>query len=393
MRPVLPAAPRRGLTIAELLVSVSLIAVIFSIALPFFHLQARAVERQAGRFEAQLNARFAASMIDRELRSAGVGVVDDQPMIVAAHPLAVVFNGDIVGRDSLFAGAVNFDPDAPLEAVGGMRHTGQVRLPIVNRMYPDCTYVQAAGGARTNAETIAFWLSQDSTSGRADQYVLFRRANAAAPEMVARGIVVQPGQRVFRYFRADSTGALREIDSLPAVHAAPLHGSPADTARSALADSVRVVRLQLVARSYDRRTRRETLDTVRTSVRLANAGLLRRRTCGEAPLASASALSAVRVWVGGRAEVRLAWGASADEGAGERDVERYAVFRRRLGDIGFGEPLTSVVAGQSGYVHTDTQVEAGAAYVYGVAAQDCTPQLSSIVQSSVVAIESVPPTS
>ena len=389
-----PAAHgRRGLSLAELLVTVTMLALLFAVALPFFHAQSRAVERQAGRLEAQLNARFAASLIDRELRSAGVGVVDDQPMVVQAHALAVVFNGDLVGRDSLFDGAVNFDPDAPAGAVGGMLRTATTRLPIVGRQYPDCTYVRGAGGARTSAETIAFWLSRDSTSERTDEYVLFRRANATVPEVVARGLVVRPGQPVFRYFRTDSAGALVEIDSLPAVHAAPLHGSPADTGRSALTDSVRVVRVQLVGRSFDRRTQRETLDTVQTSVRLANAGLLRRRTCGEAPLPSAGGFAALVAWVNGAPEVRLSWSAMPDETGGERDVERYAIYRRRVAEAGFGEPLVSVAAGNGSYQHVDLQVVPGESYVYAVAAQDCTPQNSPLVQAPPVAVAAVPPSS
>jgi hypothetical protein len=380
---------RRGASLAELVVAVTLVAALFAIALPFFHLQARAVTQQAGRLDAQLNARFGLSMIDRELRSAGVGVLDDQPMVVLAHPQAVTFNGDVVGQDSLFDGAVNFDPDAAPWAVGGMLSTATVRLPIVGRQYPDCTYVQ--GGARSRAETISFWVSRDSTSPRTDEHILFRRANATAPEVVARGIVVRPGQRVFRYFGSGPSGALVEIDSVPAVHTAVQHGNAADTARSALTDSVRVVRVMLVGRSIDRRTGRETLDTVQTSVRLANAGLLRRKTCGEAPLAGSPGFVAFRQWVNGVPEVRLAWTAMPDETGGERDIERYAIYRRRSGEIGFGEPLVSVAAGQSAYVHLDTQVEPAETYVYGIVAQDCTPQNSPVVQSSAVVIEAAPP--
>jgi hypothetical protein len=391
--PLRPASPSRravraGLTLAEMLVAVTLTAALFAVGLPFFHAQARGIERQAGRLEAQLNARFALSLIDRELRSAGVGVVDDQPLVVAAHRLSVTFNGDIVGLDSAFDGAVNYDPDAPPAAVGGMRRTSRITLPLVGRQYPDCTYVQ--NGTTTSAETISFWLSPDSSRGRSDEYALFRRANATPPEVVARGLVVGANDRVFRYFRTDSTGAVVEIDSLPAVHTAPLHGTVADTGRSALTDSIRVVRVRLVGRSYDRRTGRETLDTVQTSVRLANAGLLRRKTCGEAPLRPGS-IAAVRVWVNGVPEARVGWTATTDEAAGERDVERYVIFRRLLAEIGFGEPLSSVAAGAGSYLYVDNTVEPGETYVYAIAAQDCTPQNSPMREASSVTIEPAAP--
>jgi hypothetical protein len=64
---------------------------------------------------------------------------------------------------------------------------------------------------------------------------------------------------------------------------------------------------------------------------------------------------------------------------------------RRDTDAGFGEPLVSVTAGQTAYLHVDTPVEPGATYVYGVAAQDCTPQLSSVVSSAPVTIELLSP--
>ena len=376
--------PRAGVTLAELMVAVTLSALLFAVALPFLNFQARAIDRQAGRLEAQLNARFGISTIDRELRSAGVGVVDDQRMVVLAHARAVTFNGDLVGRDSLFDGAVNYDPDAPAGAVGGLPSIDRIRLPLDGRQYPDCTYVQGGGSAvRSSAETISFWVSPDSTSGRTDQFILFRRANAMPPEVVARGLVLNAGDRVFRYFRTNAAGALVEIDSIPAMHTARQHGSPLDTGRSALTDSVRVVRVTLVGRTIDRRTGRMLFDTVQTSVRLANAGLLRRKTCGENPILGTPNLTATLVAGPG---VRLRWNAMSDETGGERDVERYLIFRRLSTEAAFGEPLLSIAAGEATYEYVDASVQPGTAYVYGLAAQDCTPANSPLVTSGTLTI-------
>lgn len=380
---------RGGFTLAELLVTVTLIAVLFATAIPFLQTQARTIGQNAGRLESRLNARFGISQIDRELRSAGVNVLDDQPLVVQAHAQAITFNGDLVGRDSAFSGAVNFDPDAPADAVGGMSAAAKVRLPITGQQYPDCTFVQGgAGSARTSAETIAYWVSRDSTSPRADEHILFRRANRMAPEVVARGIVVQPGQRVFRYYRANAAGGLVEITATPFWHSASQHGSPADTAASALTDSVRVVRVQLVGRHVDRRTGRSSLDTVQTSVRLANAGLLRRKTCGEAPITGAGVASAGLTANNGA--VRVVWTAMGDEGAGERDVERYVVYRRLTSESAFGEPLVSVASGQGAYEYVDGQVVPGESYVYAVAAQDCSPANSPLVQTGAVVVPATP---
>ena len=55
----------------------------------------------AGRDDAAQNARYGVSMIDRELRVAGVGVVDPKPLIVQAAPYAITFNVDLITRDQV----------------------------------------------------------------------------------------------------------------------------------------------------------------------------------------------------------------------------------------------------------------------------------------------------
>lgn len=385
--PTTPAR-RRGFTVAELLVAAALTAVLFAVAIPFFLGQARAVAQHAGRLDAQLGVRYGLASIDRDLRSAGVGVVDAQPMVVEGDARALTFNADLVSQDTGYAGAVNYDPDAAAGGVGVLERDAPVRLPATGRQYPDCTYVQSGTGQRTDsrAETVSYWVRQDSTSGRSDEYVLFRRVNRLAPELVVRGVVLQPGEAVFTYFKNDSAGRLIEVraDSLPIVHTAAMHGSAGDVGRSALTDSVRVVRVRLAGRARDRRTGRTSVAVAQTRVRLLNAGLLRRTTCGEAPL-QVTTFTAQVTTAGGIPSVTLRWPASTDEAGGERDVERYLIFRRlESGPADFDEPLLSLVSGRTTYTYVDNQVTAGARYVYGLAAQDCSPQNSSVVQTGTV---------
>ena len=384
-------AARRGFSLTELVVAITLIALVFAVAIPFFQAQARAVGHHAGRLDTQLNVRFGLTTIERDLRAAGVGVVDAQPLLVEAAPLAVTFNADLVVRDSADGSAVYYDPDVSPSAAGGMTALGTVRLPATGAFYPDCTFVQTgAPGVRTRAETVSFYAAPDGSSGRADQYVLWRRVNGDPAEVVARGIVVPPGGAIFRYFKTDSIGRLVEVqrDSLPMRHSAPMHGAAADVGRSALTDSVRVVTVQLVGRLHDRRANRDVVDTARTSVRLVNAGLLNRSTCGESPLfgGAVSAL-ADNDPSDGTARVRVWWGPATDELGGERDVERYVIYRRRAADPQFGEPFTSVASGGGAtYALFDTQVTRGESYVYAVAAQDCTPSSSSLRVSGAVVV-------
>jgi type II secretory pathway pseudopilin PulG len=382
---------RAGFTLTELVVAVTMISLVFIVSVPFFQSQARSVTAHAGRLDVQLNARFGLTSIERDLRTAGVGVVDAQPMIVEASPLAVTFNADLVARDTTEPGSVYVDPDASANSVVGMSHLARVRLPATNAFYPDSTYVlPGAGAPRTRAETISYYALPDASSGRPDQYVLWRRVNTEPAQVVARGIVVPSGGSIFRFFKTDSIGRLVEVkrDSLPMRHSAAMHGAVNDTARSALTDSVRVVAVELVSRAYDRRGRRDVIDTARTSVRLVNAGLLNRSTCGEPPIANGLTLFALadNDPVDNTPRVRLWWGPAIDQTGGEKDVERYVIYRRLTTELVYGEPYTSVAAGQAVYNLFDTQVVRGQSYVYGLVAQDCTPANSDVRESSPVVI-------
>ena len=74
----------------------------------------------------------------------------------------------------------------------------------------------------------------------------------------------------------------------------------------------------------------------------------------------------------------LAWDASTDEGGGEDDIVRYVLFRRETSETTWDEPYLSIPAGESTYTYQDADVEPGTSYRYAIAAQDCTPTLSSM---------------
>jgi hypothetical protein len=71
------------------------------------------------------------------------------------------------------------------------------------------------------------------------------------------------------------------------------------------------------------------------------------------------------------------WTWSNDEWSGERDVERYAIFRRVVGTA-FIDPIAVVGKGGSPYTWDDFDLITGVQFEYGVAAQDCSPANSSI---------------
>jgi prepilin-type N-terminal cleavage/methylation domain-containing protein len=375
---------RGGFTLVEVLVALTLLTVLMAAALPFFRVQAIMVETQAGRADAQQNAQYAVNAIDRELRVAGIGVVPTQPLIVQADSMAITFNADLVSRTGADVSAVYFDAEADATTVSVFEKESKVTLPRSARRYPDTTYVQA-GGAPSAAETISYWVSLDSSTTDPIDYVLFRRANAAAPRVVARSLKLTPGDPPFRYYR-DSLGTSVEVprSKLPLFHSAIIHGAPADTGASARTDSLLSVKVRLVGLFTERHSNATVERLVESRIRVMNAGLIRHSTCGEAPIFGGS-VSAVGGSVAGTPAIQISWPPALDEGTGEKDVERYAIYRRLASDLTFDEPYANLASGldtaSTSYSFTDTDVRSGESWIYGIAAQDCTP-LSSPVSST-----------
>jgi hypothetical protein len=76
----------------------------------------------------------------------------------------------------------------------------------------------------------------------------------------------------------------------------------------------------------------------------------------------------------------LTWNPAVDETGGELDVRTYVIWRRNVGSPTWGDPLASVPAGAVSPSFADETavpiIPPG--YEYGLAAQDCTPSLSTM---------------
>src|SRR5579884_1270528 len=149
-----PGRARRGFTMVELMLSVSLMLAVFGMSLQLFRNQSKSMATQSGRLSSQQNARFAIASLDRELRAAGIGVVDAQPLLVMAAPLAITFNADLVSIDTGDLGAVYIDQTADSAGVDVMRTSEKLALPLNAKLYPDTTYMQASG-VPSLAETVS----------------------------------------------------------------------------------------------------------------------------------------------------------------------------------------------------------------------------------------------
>jgi prepilin-type N-terminal cleavage/methylation domain-containing protein len=374
---------RSAFTLIEMMLSITILLLVFGLAIPFFRTQLQAMDSHAGRFDAQQNARFGVTTIERELRVAGAGVPDKQPMIVQADPYAITFNADLVTTSLSNIGgfgAVYYNPDLPVAATISLRNNSKITLPRSATTYPDSNYFNQSGPL-SYAETISFWVAEDTTGGNRGTYALYRRVNALPPTIIARGLVLRSKDpKPFRYIVLNDKGEQTDVpeNRLPAIHTA-IHGSHLDTGRSALTDSIRLVKVFLVGRSINARGDTSYRE-VEASIRLLNSGLLQHATCGEAPVFGKTVTAAYNATTG---EVVLQWNRAIDEEGGEKDVERYIIFRRRQTESAFQEPLTSIPAGENVYVFKDALAGSGS-WIYGVAAQDCGGQHSPIAETAVV---------
>lgn len=378
-------SPRRsGFTILEMTIAMVIFIAVMGAAASVFRMSSRTIAAQSGRIEAQHNARFALTLIERELRMGGVGLGRGQPPLVHAGPLGVTFNTNLVSNIT-DPTAVYLNPDADIRTVGMFPVAKALALPGTTDLYPDTTY-EVSANTPSSAETISYWLSKDSTSKRSDEYVLFRRVNYAPAMVITRGVIVGPNDTVFQFFALDSTQTLKPISlaRLPATHTMKIHKAAGDTGTFALIDSVRAVKVRLRTLYKDPRGI-EAIREFAGRVTILNAGAAQRATCGELPLA-VKPTAVVATDPDGNFYVQVTWSPSVDEDAGEKDVERYALYRRSAAAAAFEEPMSSVPAGEAAYSYADFAVTPGEEYVYGVTAQDCSPAMSAMAMAPSVII-------
>jgi hypothetical protein len=381
-RPI--AAARRGFTLAELLLGLTLTVLVFAAAVPFFKVQTRSVQADMGRSDALLTARFAQNTLDRELRNIGIGtepmstalgIPRNQPKIVQAAAFAVTFNTNLVTVDTGDVSAVHYDPNVAIGLTEAL-YAGAITLPLSSVSYPDYTY-KKSNGALSGAETISLWASPDSsTTTVPNDLVLFRRVNDGPIVVVTRGIELPAGQPLFSYTRIDTLGAQIPVPTanLPMFWTNPV------------SDSIRTVEVTVRSVYHDWNLKGDTTSysrLVQSKTRLMNMGLVGRRTCGDVPLDPGS-VAAVYSAPGGTGKVTITWTPSLDENMGEKDVERYVIYRDTL-IVGYTDPIDLVGKGVIDY-EDFALPSPGTAVRYGIAAQDCSPSEGNIVSAPIIVI-------
>lgn len=370
---------RLGFTLAELIVTLTLGGVVIASMVSFFVIQTKSSRLASTRIEAVQRARFAAEILRRETGLAGAGIPDAQPLVVYAGPNDFLFSADLASSTPGDRVAVYQLPDAPLAETEGA-DSGTITLPN-GASYPQRWY----GPNRTPgpAETIHFsFVRQDDGT-----WALTRAVNTQVEDTLVRGLLRTAGRQFFTFKVMQEDGELRDLGSSPIWHAAPVHDSAADTAESALCDSIKLVEIAFNVRVRGRRPEETVERSFVMAVALKNAGLVRNAACGDPP--ELGVTPRAEITGADPPSITVSWSPALDEVSGEQDVRQYTLYRRQVSEA-VPRPLASLPPNPdlTTYTYIDTDVEAGVSYVYLLGATDCTPSQSQLAPSLPVTVPS-----
>lgn len=381
----------RGMTLVEMLLALFIFSFVMAGALAFLRAQSRSFSLGSERVAMYQNTRYALTEMEKDLRTAGAGTADNQPQLVYAGTNVVAFNANYWTNTPGDIFAVYYNPDAPDSAVQALTQTQKMTIPLTAFGYPDTSY--AFGPGNSPAETIIFYFTPDTTTARADDYVLYRQVNNLAPELVSRNILQTSGVPFLQYYSLHTPAgggqaSLVQVPAanLPLMHTVKIHLALNDTGPAARIDSVRAVRVSFTE-TNGRSAPAERLRTISRMIRLPNAGLVNKKDCGDPPILGSPLFVAAYVVVSGAPAVKLTWNPATDEYSGKKDIDRYVIWRRLSADPDWGDPQVSIPSGNLSYLFTDADgITSGSQYYYALAAEDCTPSLSSQAVSNLVTI-------
>jgi prepilin-type N-terminal cleavage/methylation domain-containing protein len=384
---------RPGLTLIEMIVSLLIFSFVTAGAMLLLRSESRAFSLGSEGVAMYQNGRFAMNEMEKDLRTSGAGAPDMQPQLIYIADSVMMFNANYWTNTAGDVEAVYYNPDAPDSAVAAMRTSSKITIPYTAIQYPDTNYL--VGGVNSASETILFYFRADSSTAATNDYILWRRVNNLAPEVVATNIRRTTGRAFFEYFRVSTTAAgvstMSQVAAnlLPWRHSVPIHLSNTDIANAARIDSIRAVRVNFTvtngATGANERTRALT-----RFIRLPNAGLANTKSCGDAPLFAASPVADTLLLNDSTIVVELSFAASVDQAGGEEDVERYVVWRRLSTDTDWGDPYVTLPGDTDPILFVDSDVVQGVSYIYSISAQDCTPTLSGRQNSNTVAVPVIP---
>jgi type II secretory pathway pseudopilin PulG len=383
------------MTLIEMLIAITVFTIILGGALGFLSKQSKSLDRTSSDMGMLQNLSFAGALLKEEIRMAGANVPFKQPAVVYAGTSSFIFNADYASNtDSLYT--VYYNPGLPNGQVNALTAAQRFALPGTSPAfsYPDSNYF-GVGSTSINspAETIAWFFALDTSTTTAGDYFLLRQANNLPPEVVIRNVIPTPGTNFYRYYykripaAGTSSSTLDTVPTawMPLAHTQGVHGMATDIGAAARIDSLAAVEVSftvtngLTGANY--RTR-----AISFMVPMPNIGTKKVTSCGAIPILG-TALTAT--WVVDNTvsppdtTMVLRWNQALDEVGGESDVRAYVIWRRQVGAVTWDTAITTVAAGPTSPSYADQVVHPGApGYQYALAAQDCTPSLSTMTTVS-----------
>jgi len=355
---------RPGFSMIEMIFAVSITVLVFSIAVPFFRAQTRAMDAGAGRLDAFQSARYAVWRIEADLRMAAGEV--GQPVIVQAAPFAIAFNANRLGRTTTTdPNASYWDSSYDTLWTQSWMTARAAALRTSSKTYPTAAYTDASGST-SKAETIQYYLLADTAGGNSGLYVLYRKVNDRDSTLVTRDLYVPSDSSFFfRYYRTNAAGSTSALsnDSLP------IYWDDA----AGRADSITAVQLRAVGRYWDARSRVNVYRSLYSNVKLRNAFQTLPRSCGSAPPTPDSlGVTVETAKAGEKQDVRLDWSAVAGDSIAPRDVREYVLYRKLSSAANWTVIGSKPARGAGAYEYLDFALPvASGTYQYGLAARDC----------------------
>jgi Tfp pilus assembly protein FimT len=359
-----PRRARAGFSMVEMIFAVSITVLVFSIAIPFFRAQTRAMDAGAGKLDAFQSARYAVARIESDLRFAGGEV--GQPVMVQAAPFAIAFNANRQGRTTTTDPNASYW-DASLDTLTSQSWlvSRATTLRKSSKTYPTSAYT-TPNGTTSLAETIQYFLHADTSGGRTNQYVLYRRINDRDSTLVTRNLyVASDSSFFFRYYVTNAAGTTSAVANA----STPIYWDDS-LARD---DSMTAVQIRATGVFYDARARANVYRQLYTTVKLRNAFKLLPINCGAVPATPDSlGVTVENAPAGQKLDVRLDWTSVAGDSTAPRDVRQYILYRRVNGATTWIPIGSKPARGARNYRYLDLAIPVAAGtYQYGLAARDC----------------------
>lgn len=376
---------RRGLTLIEMLVSMTVFLIVLAGTLKALSTQSAGFARGADEMGIVQNLRFGVDILSEELRTAGANTEARQPPVIYAGPSAFAFNADLVSNLVGDISAIYVDPNAPAGQVTALTAVGSATVPGSTPAFSHPLAVYPG----SMAETVTYWFTPDSTTARPDDFLLVRGVNDQREEVVLRNVLPPAAGTFLRYYHlvipAVGNATLDTVPTAwyPLRHSAANHGQLPDTGVIARVDNLRAVEVRYRI-TNGRAGAAERIRDIQSIIPLHNMGLKKLKSCGTQPQLGQPLIAVYMP--GPTPSVDLTWNPGIDETGGEKDIIRYVVYRRVPGNA-WGDPYSSISSGGvASYLFSDLNIVSGTDYEYALEAQDCTPSLSTKSLSGVVAV-------